>query len=205
MKALRPIHTQERARRRLPARSLTTRRIRAVKVKPPLAYITRHLEGGIEQAMTYLKVSEDETIQAMVAAYEHEAPKERRATHIETWAEQFAIPSSRIVSELSRIVYELGHDAGKFIAGVHAPGIMEASVQLAREVSARGTQERRLHFQASGFTPTYAGVTIKNQQLTVQNNRPDSEATGLPDFLSEQRQLSARLRGDVIEAEPVKD
>lgn len=159
-------------------RSLRGLVIRHSALRSPLAYTINGIPGGQKAVFALLKLSDDPEAQAAVQAMEH--PWKRGNTHgfsLEEALEKAGIAPRTFIGIVSRVAFDFKIDLGNLIASFNYPDLMRASVEKAKDVNT-GTEERRMHFQHSGFIPTGKGIQILN--VNREGDERESVSPGEP-------------------------
>lgn len=146
----------------------------------PLADFVQRTCGGQEAVLQLLRRStHDGEAQHLAEVWEHlrcEAGAGGRGgkqpVDLDRLIDAAGLHARDFIGIISRCGWDIGLEMGKVIFAMRYPQMMQASMERATQVD--GTDERRMHFQATGHLPTSKGINI----AMMQNNRngDDDEA-----------------------------
>lgn len=148
-------------------------RVRHVLSDPLKEFVAR-IPGGKKSVIALLRHStDDEDAAKIVAAFDGLVRTDRSHAGNVAFAEMLEhadMTAREFVGIVTRCAWELNLEVARGIFAMNYPKMMDASMRRAVENDA--TDERRMHFQASGHVPTSKGIQIGIQNT---NNNPERE------------------------------
>lgn len=160
--------------------------VRKALADPLKDFITR-IPGGREAVYkVLLQCHDDPQAQQIIDAWD-EILKDRDAhvgsTNVNDVAERAEISPREFVGVVSRCFWDFGIMSAKGIFAAHYPRMMDASMRRAMQNDA--TDERAIHFKATGHLPTSKGI-----QIGIKNTNIEREAErGEVDFALNARKV----------------
>ena len=154
----------------------------------PLNCLLSRFDGGRVGAMAILRLSSDDETKRVVQEWDRIPPSEQARMKMEVFVERLGLTPGDLVGMIHKTAYDTHVDAGHAMAAQAYPKIMEASIKRAAKVD-KGTDERRMHFQATGFVPSVHGTSINVGIKNVQGGAKDDEPVS-PGRLPSFRQVS---------------
>jgi hypothetical protein len=139
----------------------------------PLAWTVRQIPGGMRAVLRLLQLSTtDPEAQHFVAVHRRLSHEVGGDVAIAEVLQEAQMQARDFVGMVSRCAFDFNIAMGKTIAAMHYPKLMKASVKRALEAEA--TDERKMHFQATGYLPTAKGIQvgIVNHATALPDDRP---------------------------------
>lgn len=133
----------------------------------PLQWAVRQIPGGLTAIVRLLQVSDDPDAKHFVETWRR-GDNQYTGTALSEVLERAEMAPRDFVAMVSRVAFDFNIAIGRSIAAFGYPKMMKASMQRAQEPEA--TDERRLHFQASGYVPTAKGIQIGIKNTNVQSD-----------------------------------
>jgi len=163
----------------------------------PLTWTVRQIPGGFRAILRLLELSSDPEAAQFVEAYRRtrQTGPDKGTVSVAEILQEAQMAPRDFVGLVSRVAFDFNIALGRTIAAVNYPKMMKASVKRAQEAEA--TDERKLHFQATGYLPTSKGIQIgiANNHLALPDDRPP--APGRPaSFDRTARQVVRDLPGE---------
>ena len=137
--------------------------------KSPITLTISKIPGGQTAVFRLLSLSDEPDAQKIVAVWRKNGPDSHKRLSLDELLEQADLSPRDFVGLVSRVSFDFNIDLGNTIAATAYPSMMQASVVKALDVD-EGTEERRMHFQHTGFVPVSKGI-----QIGI-NNRNGSDA-----------------------------
>jgi hypothetical protein len=135
--------------------------VRATDAKTdPLKWVMKQIPGGTRAVLALLRLSDDPEAVRVIQAWKRIAsPNDAtRGIPLHEVLEHADLTPRDFVGVVSRVAFDFNVNLGQSIAAMHYPEMMKVSMQRAQEATA--TDERKIHFQASGYLPTSRGIQI---------------------------------------------
>lgn len=161
---------------RLPKALKSLVKARAV-MADPLKDFVRRVPGGLKAIHALLQFcSDDPDAKRLSEAWD--VVLERTSVlakfHITDVIEYADMSPREFVGVVSRCAWEMNMEAAKGLFAMNYPRIMDASIQ--RSVENDATDERAIHFKASGHLPQPQGMRIAIQQNNADRDPNPGEA-----------------------------
>lgn len=172
----------------------------------PMSRITKHLPGGKETFIEYIRLldSPDPRYHVLLEKWDESSPKEKDRLSLDGLARMADISPGELLGKVAQIAYEHNTDLANFLASVHQPDIVAHTIE--RAMTDDGFRDRELILKAVGFAPTPQGPNILIQnRLSQQAAAGDGgEKMGLVPFEDKVVEMSPIVRG-AVEAELVEE
>jgi len=144
----------------------------------PLADFVQRTCGGQEAVLQLLRRStHDVEAQDLVRVWEAMRSQNgpgKQPVDLDRLIDAAGLHARDFIGIISRCGWDIGLEMGKVIFAMRYPQMMQASMERATQVD--GTDERRMHFQATGHLPTSKGINI----AMMQNNRNGDDDAPTP-------------------------
>jgi len=166
-------------------------------LKDPLTHFIRRIAGGMETVYWLLKRSTHDPIAVRIVKeldFLKAEPKiqEFRKVDVDRILELTELDARDMVSCIVRCGWDINIELGKAIFAMNYPNMMHASMKRATQTS--GTEERKMHFQASGHLPVSKGVQIGIKNInTAAASEEDRSPGHVPSFRQTARSVVREL------------
>lgn len=125
----------------------------------PLAWALRRIPGGFKAVINLLRLSDDAQAQLVITGYERvKRGKLDAYPGVHAVIDEIGMSPRDFVGLVSRVAFDFNVAIGNTIAAFEYPKMMKRSMQRAQQIS--GTEERKLHFQHTGYVPSGKGIQI---------------------------------------------
>jgi hypothetical protein len=126
--------------------------------------------------MEYARLCEDESIKAVVHRWDTLSRYDQRRVSLEELCEAVGIRPGKLLGSVVEAAYDFNLDVGNLVAAVAHPRIVQTSID--RALTPDGVEDRRMHFQHTGYLPPPKGTVINNRVIAAAQ----SVSNGLPSF-----------------------
>lgn len=175
--------------------------------KASLHWMLSGIENQAEEFISIMRMlaeldrdPSDGGAETLVQAWDKLTPFKRRKVVIDDLCREAEVSPAEAFGWFAEGSFQMGLNMARVIAGVQMPALMVASMKKAQDIN-EGTEERRMHFQASGYLPMpRSGIAIQTNITSQKADVSEAEMPREGSFESNQRGIINVIRRDALPA-----
>ena len=147
-----------------------------VNAAPKISHILRQLPGKCDQAIEFLRGSEDPDARKCLGVYDSVPVSVRKILQFESFCVASGVTTKRMLEVITGACFEQSTAAASLLAKASHPVILKKSIKFAKEPS--GWEDRKMLHQREGFAPIPKTQVVNVQGNVNTDNRIQSVAIG---------------------------